>query len=733
MGTASRSLAPRFVLGFVFLVSFALLFFVACQGEPGLMGPQGPKGDQGAQGIQGVQGSKGDPGAQGLQGLQGVAGPQGVQGPKGEPGEAAYIIAEGYSAKIDGVTIGADRKPVVTFTVRDGKNQPLKLSDLDSNPGFIAAYIKEDKASGYTEYVNYITSAVTGSPYTFKGKTMQPVLGRITRPGADSGGAFAQLAPGKYTYTFKNTLPENYDATATHSIGMYTTRGAREFVVNDVLDFVPAGGAVKTTRQIVNINNCNACHDKLAFHGGSRLDTKLCVLCHTSQNVDPETGNSVEFRTMVHRIHSGDRLQSVLSGTPYYIVGNRQTVFDFSGIGWPQDTRNCTTCHKDAPNADNYKNKPNVAACVSCHEGIDPLKGEKHEVSAPTECGASCHKADTGVEFDNSVVGAHVIPEASSQLAGLKATIVSVTNTAPGQKPVVTFKFTDNSGAVVDASTLTSLSAVMAHPTTDYAHRVADTIRSSTVAFKGTAVGDGSFTYTMSQAVSDTGSMAVSLYGYRDVKIKGKRGADLTVREGFMNPVAYAAITDAKPEPRRSVVDVANCNVCHKVLGTNIGVSLHGQSRRNTETCIMCHNANFNDNPTAAVRGAPESLHFKFMVHSIHMGDDRAVATAFGSRNQVQTEEIEFPGIISNCQNCHKQGTNLLPLPKNLLPTTITRQSTGEVVSVVQPIASACTACHAAPETKAHTEVMTSAKNVESCATCHAENREFAVSKMHES
>jgi len=702
------------------------------------MGPPGPKGEAGAQGIQGV---KGDTGAQGLIGLKGdtgAQGPQGIPGAAGAKGEtgatgtAAFILEPGYKIAINGVTIGADRKPVVAFTIQDGKAQPLKLANLDSNPGFVIAYIKKDPASEITQYVNYITSSVTGTPYVFNGKTVQPTLASwLTRPGADSGGVFAEVSPGKYTYTFRNVLPVGYDTKATHSMGVYTSRGAREFVSNDVMDFVPDGSPVVTTRQLVNIKNCNGCHDKLAFHGGTRVEARLCVLCHTSQNVDPETGNSVEMQVMIHRIHSGARLESVLSGTPYYIIGNNRNVFDFSTVSWPQDTRNCTTCHKDAPNADEYKTKPTIGACTSCHEKVDPIKGVNHDIAKESEC-VTCHKADTGREFDNSVVGAHVIPEASSQLTGLKAAIVKVTNTAPGQKPVITFKFTDNAGATVDAATLTSLSAVMAHPTTDYAHRVSETIRSSTVAFKGVAVGDGTFTYTMTQAVSDTwtGSLAVSLYGSRDVKIKGKLGAEITAREGFMNPVAYAAVTDPAPVPRRAVVDIANCNVCHKALGSVIGVSLHGQSRRNTETCIMCHNANFNDNPTAAVRGSPESLHFKYMVHSIHMGDDRAVATQFGSRNQVGTEDIRFPGIINECQNCHKQGTNLLPLPKGLLPTTVTQNNV--VVKVMQPAAAACLACHAGPDAAAHADTQTSATKGEACATCHGVGREFDVVKVHQ-
>ena len=57
--------------------------------------------------------------------------------------------------------------------------------------------------------------------------------------------------------------------------------------VNASYDFTPATGAAipdaNLTRELVSIESCNACHDKLAFHGGGRVDTKYCVACHTEQ------------------------------------------------------------------------------------------------------------------------------------------------------------------------------------------------------------------------------------------------------------------------------------------------------------------------------------------------------------------------------------------------------------------------------------------------------------------
>ena len=42
----------------------------------------------------------------------------------------------------------------------------------------------------------------------------------------------------------------------------------------------------------------------------------MCVLCHTPQNVDTTTGNSLDLKVMVHELHMGKNLPTVVAGTP---------------------------------------------------------------------------------------------------------------------------------------------------------------------------------------------------------------------------------------------------------------------------------------------------------------------------------------------------------------------------------------------------------------------------------
>ena len=78
------------------------------------------------------------------------------------------------------------------------------------------------------------------------------------------------------------------------------------------------------TRDVIRTATCNKCHDSLAFHGGSRDGMDLCIMCHTPQTIDPDTGNTVDMKVMTHKIHMGSELPSVKAGKPYQIIGNDQ-------------------------------------------------------------------------------------------------------------------------------------------------------------------------------------------------------------------------------------------------------------------------------------------------------------------------------------------------------------------------------------------------------------------------
>ena len=488
---------------------------------------------------------------------------------------------------------------------------------------------------------------------------------------------------------------------------------------------------------MVKTDACNQCHDPLTAHG-ARVDTAYCVLCHSPQSTDVNSGGTVDFKVMVHKIHRGSSLPSVVGGKPFFV-----NTADFSDVGFPQEIRNCTTCHQPGTtNADNWKTAPSRAACGSCHDNIDWTTGKNHPAGPQANDNAckGCHQPDSGKEFDASIVGAHVIPNDSKQLRGVKFAIAGVTDTQPGQKPTVTFNIKDRDGKAVDPKDFSSLSLVMAGPTTDYAQTWSESlVISATVSTRAKDAGSGNYSYTFTNTIpaDAKGSFAVALQGYINTTLKKADGSPLmaadgktplVVRDAGYNPVFYFGVTDAKAVARRAVVERADCNKCHHDIGNPSGLSIHGGSRMNTDFCVFCHNANATDEAMRpADKGAPVSIEFDYLIHSIHKGSERTSPfVVYGFGNSVNDfSDIGYPGNLADCAKCHVTGANLLPL-KKVLPQTVTQK--GAVVSVTQPVTAVCSGCHDSSPAKGHFSLMTTSDKTETCAVCHGEGREFAVS-----
>ena len=122
-----------------------------------------------------------------------------------------------------------------------------------------------------------------------------------TQAGADSGGTTSKVADGEYLYTFKTKAVGlnggSWDPTVTHRLGAYGSRNLTEFDLgtnydSNTMTWIPGGGVPTNTRDVVRTATCNKCHDSLAFHGGSRKGVDLCIMCHTPQTTDPDTGSA---------------------------------------------------------------------------------------------------------------------------------------------------------------------------------------------------------------------------------------------------------------------------------------------------------------------------------------------------------------------------------------------------------------------------------------------------------
>ena len=255
------------------------------------------------------------------------------------------FVTTGVIVKIKSAGIAKDGTITTQFTLTDSNGAGLDVSGV-LTPGiealaFVAAYIP----SGQSQYVDYITTVDKATTNTNPSQV---------QAGTDSTGKYTLIdAPtGTYTYTFANKAPATFDATATHTIGMQAERDLSAYgypttyTSNDVFTFVPNGSPVTNVRDIVNEASCNGCHNPLNAHGnpGPRQEIAFCILCHTPQTTNPDSLNTVDMKVFIHKIHMGSSLPSVIAGTKYYVV-HRGNVEDYSTVVFPQDVRNCTTCH----------------------------------------------------------------------------------------------------------------------------------------------------------------------------------------------------------------------------------------------------------------------------------------------------------------------------------------------------------------------------------------------------
>ena len=720
-----------------------------------------------------------------LAACSGDDGSAGAAGAPGTPGVATSSSAEAITVAVSSVTIASP--PVVDFT--------LTNEDGVRFTGLAQGQIRFTLAK--------LVPELNGEPshwQSYLNKTETPTVGPGTAPAVqavnESNGTLVNNHDGTYRYTFvadvtnvTSPMAVSYEPGLTHRLGMQISGGDLP-VTNAVYDWRPSDGATTglAERNIVQTSSCNECHGKLALHGGGRVETKLCVTCHNPGSTDANSTNTVDFKVMIHKIHRGEELPSVVAGGEYSIWGFSNTKHDFSDVVMPQDIRNCTKCHDAAdtatPQAGNWEAVPSVEACGSCHDDVNFSTGQGHSPSNFVAQNGQCTTCHSAGGFVGTVASSHAIP---SKVAGVKfkANIISVTNTAPGQAPVITYEVVDptNGNARYNiqnagdpAWTNSSVSLYLGWNTGDHTNvgNGSATTPASAVTLNGriastgnnaapVANADGTFTVTslrtIPASVTGSGVVGMTLRAAGDLNGDGDF-TDAEDRIPVKSVVKYFAITDATPVPRRQVVDiVGQCDLCHDQL------TLHGESRTDEpQVCVICHNPRNTDiarrpknsdgtvNVAATVDGLKEQpIDFKRLVHGIHSAAKREnpfVVYGFGnSVNDFST--VRFPGVLNNCRTCHKPNTFTLPLASTVLATTF---DTGNILAnanyikdqtddlVTTPTSSVCSTCHDSSVAHKHMEqngaqfsiLVTNVNNsAETCEVCHGPGRLADVSEVH--
>ena len=612
----------------------------------------------------------------------------------------SVFIRPGFNVSVVSTQISTGGKITVNFKISDAGGLPLDR-DGAFTPGlvtttFILAYIPKGQ-SQYTSYTTRIrTDAATG-------KTATQATG-------DTGGIYAKVADGEYTYTFAFVAPASLDRSATHTVGVWATRNLSAFDLSNAFadtayTFVPAGSAVLTVRDIVKTASCNQCHNPISAHGGARRSVEVCILCHTPQTSDPVTG-TVDFPVMVHKIHMGSSLPSVKAGGTYKVGTS-----DFSDVVFPADVRNCTACHQQttkAVQAEHYITNPNRAACGSCHDDVNFATGVNHPLPVfnDNQC-STCHIARGDLEFDASILGAHTVPNQSMTLAGVVFDLVKVDNGAAGLKPTVTFTIKDKAGNPIAPSTMTRLALLLAGPTADYSSYVSESALGATGS-------NGTYQFTFNAAVpaDASGSWTVAVEGYKAITLLPGTTKQMAARDIGINKQISFSVDSSKTLERRAVVSIDKCNVCHFALAP------HGGNRNQATQCTICHNPTNTDAATPA-----QGIDFATLVHKIHRGSALANGFMVGATD---FSNVGFPGDLRDCSRCHINKSEQLPLVGDRLPV----KDPKAYIPLMGASTAACLSCHDTKSSASHALANTSTLG-ESCDTCHGMAGEFSVSRVH--
>jgi OmcA/MtrC family decaheme c-type cytochrome len=713
-------------------------------------------------------GCEGDTGAVGPVGAQG---PEGPQGPIGNPGPSGAVPVESADPQIivevQSVSVpDGGGAPTVEFKLSDELTRGLKGLPA-ANISFIISQLSPGTAGASSEWQAYQTRSSAGIPNA-----------QATTESGTSG-TFVDNGDGTYSYTFAEALTAyaggpTFDATKTHRLGIEIRTNRGGFLPENIpannapYDFVPAGGAPTFERLIVDNDTCNACHDNLEFHGEARFDVEYCVACHNPSSIDGDTasqpwGGSVDMKIMIHKIHYGENLAN-----GYFIQGFGGTVHDYSDIVFPQDVRNCSTCHNESdtntPQASNWRQVANRASCGSCHDDIDWANGGHpggFTFSDDTQC-LDCHGPNAPING-----GAAQTAEAhrlvlQERAAEFEYEVVSVTNAAPGQIPEATIRvinpqdgtaydINDPNGPFQLSGSRINLDIAWTtedignvDPNDDLARPAADDAPFAPIRinFQSGAVNDGSNNFT--KAASDP--IPTGITGSGLAALEGRA----VVAEGTV-PVAAGLlafpITGTSAEPRRSVVDIGNCNDCHQNL------ALHGDNRSgNTEVCSTCHNPNATDIDKRVATSEcvnelgtdDQSIDLKYMIHGIHAGQ----IGVCGYRNSAHPYfDVVYPGRLNNCEGCHLPDTYYPVDATKVLATTVDAGADRSTLTddvAISPNTAVCSSCHtgtlAAEHMKQNGGDFAARKSedgtlissgVETCAVCHGPGGTADVKEVH--
>ena len=283
----------------------------------------------------------------------------------------------------------------IQFSVTDPLNSDLEYDIMDTDPldltplSFLIGW-------DTTDYTN------TGS-----GSTPAQAVGvSVTNATGDANNIF--------TLTVSDAVPAG--VTGSGVVGLQGHPYSDQNGDGDIDDRIPVKSVFKSfditdataqdRRAVVDIDNCNNCHQSLSLHGSNRTDEiQVCVMCHNpdatdvsvrptdgTATTDGKTEEAIDMKYMIHAIHAADNDQHGFREDGIVVYGYRGSINDFSHVRYPGNLQNCGACHTGStyevpidenalpttiktgsdpavPN-DDTKITPTAAVCSSCHDSL---------------------------------------------------------------------------------------------------------------------------------------------------------------------------------------------------------------------------------------------------------------------------------------------------------------------------------------------------------------------------
>jgi OmcA/MtrC family decaheme c-type cytochrome len=248
---------------------------------------------------------------------------------------------------------------------------------------------------------------------------MPEVYPTALNDGPDTGERFGNWAgksivDGTYSVVMwgsQNLTLNLHGETNSYREGATGTR--KDFLVGDASSIQPYD-------IITSVENCNACHVDIQFHGNNRRGFTACFACHATAgsgdrpqyvaaNAPATDGVTINFRQMVHKIHRGVDLAKADTysvngfGSPAAYPNNfSEHMYDHVAFpSMPEGVMDCARCHgagNDAWEAPTNRQHPTEQmlpaqewnlACGSCHDS-DAEQAHIQSQTSPIDGAESC-------------------------------------------------------------------------------------------------------------------------------------------------------------------------------------------------------------------------------------------------------------------------------------------------------------------------------------------------------